>query len=135
MSRAYFLSLILIGCFAMMVIRLSLANSPNLRIIVTIIVLLSFFTFLAFKLRKNDKETKSKKTSNNYLPPLLKQSRVLQILFGSVALSLILSILVLPAFLLFFSIDQIVFYIENYFLYQIAILGILLSPIVIKKLE
>ncbi len=135
MSRAYFLSLILIGCFVIMVTRLTFANSPNLRIVFTSIILLSFFIFIALKLRSTDKKANDRKPSKIYLPPLLKQSRSLQILFGSVALSLILSIITLPIGLMFFSIDQIVFYIESYFLYQIAVLSILLVPIVLKKMK
>ena len=103
MSRSFILSLILIGYFVIMVVMLVLGNAPNLQFVVASIILLLFLIFIALKVRRSDKKIENKKENIDYLPPLLKQSRFLQILFGSVALSIILSIMALPIFLLFFT--------------------------------
>lgn len=134
MNRAYILSLVLLGLFSIMVIRLSLADFPSLQIIASVLIFFGGITLLVYKLRKKI-NTKPEESGSGFLPPLLRQSRTLQILFATVAIALIVSVLVLPVFLIFFSIDQILNYIENYFFYQLTLLGVFFLPFVFKRLK
>ena len=134
MKRAYILSLVLLCLFGTMIVRLTFADFPNITIIASIIIFSGGIILLICKLRKKI-TSKQEESGNDFLPPILKHSRALRVLFAIVALALIVSVLALPVFLLFLSIDQIFIYIENYFFYQIAILGVFFIPFVLKKLK
>jgi hypothetical protein len=121
MNRAYILSLILLCLFGTMVVMLSFENIPNFRIIASVLIFLGGLIFLVYQLRKN-RNTKPEDSGSNFLPPILKHSRVLQVLFATVALAFIVSVLLVSILLIFLSSDQILSYIESYFFYQLAIL-------------
>ena len=133
-SSTYNLSLLLLACFVVMLIYIFSQFSSNITFWGLSVVFLAATVYFVACF-KRDKESKGNASNNRYLPIALQQSKLLRIVFATLALAVIISAILIPLSLIFFDIEIIISYIENYFEYHILILSVLVLPIVIKYLR
>lgn len=134
-NRIYHLILFLMASFIVMLLYIFFQFTPNI-----IFLLLSFIFFIALliyilSMRDNICKNGSTDNHNKYLPIILQKSKILRVVFASLAVSVIITSFLFVVFNFIFGIDALILYVESYFMFHIIGLGVMVSPFVWKFLK